>query len=76
MIDFLVGLHPGKEFRLDVVVGPADIKIKIGDGLGLHKPFIFFSDVLDNGILCFCMEGYVPLTLIAILFFLLLNWFL
>ena len=76
MIDFLVGLHPGKEFGLDVVIGPADIKIKIGDGFCLHKPFIFFSDVLDNGILCFYMEEHVPLTLMAILFFLLLNWFL
>ena len=76
MIDFLMRLHPGKEIRLDMVIGPTEIKIEISDRLGLHKPFIFLGNMLDNSILSFYIDVDVQLTLITILFFLLANWFL
>ena len=76
MIDFLMRLHPGKEIRLDMVICPAEIKIKISDRLCLHKPFIFLGNMLDNSILSFYIDVDVQLTLITILFFLLANWFL
>ncbi len=53
MVDFLVGLHAGEEFWLDVVVGPADVEVEGGGGVSLHVPLMLFGDMFDDGILSF-----------------------
>ena len=35
MVDFLVWLHACEEVGLDVIVGPAEIEVEIGEGVGL-----------------------------------------
>ena len=69
MVDFLVWLHACEEVGLDVIVGPAEIKVEIGEGVGLKEPFILFGDVLDHGVLGVCMGEVLPLTLMTNLFF-------
>lgn len=76
MVDLLVRLHSGKELGFDVIVGPADIEVEVGDRVGLQPPFIFFGNVLYHCVLCFCMLRDVPLTLMTTLCFLVLIWFL
>lgn len=76
MVDLLVGLHACKEFWLDVVVSPADVKIEIENRVGLHDPLVLLGYVLDRGILGFCMRRGVPATLMMILCFLPAIWFL
>ena len=69
VVDLLMRLHAGKEFRLDVIVSPAEIEVEIGEGVGLKEPFILFGDVLDHGVLGVCMGEVLPLTLMTNLFF-------
>jgi hypothetical protein len=73
VIDFLVWLHASKQVWLYMIVCPAKIEVKIRKRLRKQKPFILKSDVLDNSILGVYMSDKLPLTLTAILFFLLAN---
>lgn len=74
VIDFLMGLHAGKEIGLDVIVGPAEVEVQIGEGVGLQEPFILLGDVLDHRVLRVCMGDAVPLTLMTSLFFFDAQW--
>lgn len=76
MVDLLVRLHACEQFRLDVVVGPAEVEVEVGDRLGLQVPLVFAGDVFNDGVLGVCMGGGVPLTLMTSLFLLLANWLL
>lgn len=73
VVDLLVGLHAGEEVGLDVVVGPADVEVEVGEGIGLQEPAILLGDVLDHRVLSVCMQAGVPLTLITNLCFLLAH---
>lgn len=53
MVDFLMGLHASEEFRLDMVIGPADVEVKGSGRVGLHVPLVLFGNMLDDGILSF-----------------------
>lgn len=70
VIDFLVGLHAGKEIGLDMVISPADIEVEIGEWVSLKKPFILFGHMLNHCVLCICITSKIPLTFITTLFFL------
>lgn len=52
MVYLLVRLHAGKEVRLNVVIGPADVKVKVCEWVSLEKPFILPGDVFDDSVLC------------------------
>lgn len=76
MVNFLVGLHAGKEFRLDMIVGPAEVEGQPLGRVGLHVPLVLLGDVFHDGILGLCMGRELPLTLTTILCFLVLDWLL
>lgn len=76
MVDFLVGLHAGEEFGFDVIVGPAEVKSEVLDGVSLQVPLFFLDDMFDNSVLGFWMRRGLPLTLMTIFCFLELNWLL
>lgn len=74
MIYFLVLIHSCKEILSCNTINPADIKVKIGDRVSDHVPFVFFSDMFDNSILSFYdKKQTIPVTLILMVFFLLAN---
>ena len=76
VVDLLMRLHAGKEFRLDVIVSPAEIEVEVHYGVCLHVPPVLLGDVLDHGVLGFCVSWRVPATLMTILCFFVENWFL
>lgn len=76
VVNFLVGLHAGKEFRLDMIVGPAEVEGQPLGRVGLHVPLVLLGDVFHDGILGLCMGRELPLTLTTILCFLVLDWLL
>lgn len=71
MVDLLVRLHACEKIGLDMVVGPAEIKVEVGEGIGLEEPLVLFGDMLDDSVLGVCMGAVVPLTLMTSLCFLL-----
>lgn len=66
-------LHAGEEVGLDVVVGPAEIEVEIGEGVGLQEPLVLLGDVFHDGVLSVCIGRRIPLTLMTSLFFLLAH---
>lgn len=76
MVNFLVGLHACEEFRLNMIVGPAEVEGQPLGRVGLHVPLVLLGDVFDDCILGLCMGRELPLTLTTILCFLVLDWLL
>jgi hypothetical protein len=70
VVDLLVGLHACEEVGLDVVVGPAEVEVEVGEGVGLQEAFVLLGDVLDDCVLRVWMGIAVPLTLTTSLCFL------
>ena len=51
MVNLLVRLHPHKQVRLHMRIGPADVEVEVVDGLSLKEPFILLGHVLDHRVL-------------------------
>lgn len=76
VIDFLMRLHASEEIAFDVIISPTDIEVKVEYWVSLHPPFMFFCDMFDYCILSFLVTECVQLTLMIILCFFVVNWFL
>jgi len=51
VVDLLVSLHAREEFRLDVVVGPAEVEVEALDGVRLHVPLVLLGHMLHHCVL-------------------------
>ena len=51
-----MGLHAGEGLLAKVAIDPGDVEVHIGDGVDNEVPFDFLGNMLNDCVLCLCVD--------------------